>query len=99
MTIHPVAKATFLLAVALAAGAVLLWLAKRWRGTAAGDGYSPSESLTNFRELHSRGGLSDEEFRTIKSKLANQLNAELEGAQPDQPLEAQDPTQEEPKTG
>jgi uncharacterized membrane protein len=29
--------------------------------------------LDNFRELHSRGELSDEEYRTIKSKLASQL--------------------------
>jgi hypothetical protein len=29
--------------------------------------------LDNFRELHSRGELSDEEYRTIKAKLASQL--------------------------
>gem|GEM_PF-1808744 len=29
--------------------------------------------LDNFRDLHSRGELSDEEYRTIKSKLASQL--------------------------
>jgi hypothetical protein len=27
--------------------------------------------------LHSRGGLSDEEYRTIKAKLAEQLQDEL----------------------
>jgi uncharacterized membrane protein len=37
-----------------------------------------SESLSKFRELHSRGGLSDEEFRTIKTNLAPQIQAELE---------------------
>ena len=33
--------------------------------------------LTKFRDLHSKGELSDEEFRTIKTKLADQLRAEL----------------------
>ena len=36
-----------------------------------------SEWLTKYRELHSKGGLSDEEFRTIKTKLAEQLQDEL----------------------
>ncbi len=36
-----------------------------------------NEWLTKYRELHSRGGLSDEEFRTIKTKLAEQLQDEL----------------------
>ena len=29
-----------------------------------------SNMMTKFRDLHDEGGLSDEEFRTIKSKLA-----------------------------
>ncbi len=33
--------------------------------------------LTKFRELHSRGGLSDVEYRTIKSVLAEQIQDEL----------------------
>jgi hypothetical protein len=40
----------------------------------------PSEAndlLTNFRELHSKGELSDEEYRTIKGMLADRLQQEL----------------------
>jgi hypothetical protein len=33
--------------------------------------------MSKFRELHAEGGLSDEEFRTIKTKLASELKAEL----------------------
>ena len=33
--------------------------------------------LAKYRELHSQGGLSDEEFRTIKTKLSQQLQDEL----------------------
>ncbi len=36
-----------------------------------------NELLTNFRELHSKGVLSDEEYRTIKSMLAERLQEEL----------------------
>jgi uncharacterized membrane protein len=36
-----------------------------------------SDLLTNFRDLHSQGELSDEEFRTIKSMLAERMQREL----------------------
>jgi uncharacterized membrane protein len=38
-----------------------------------------AEMLTKFRELHSRGVLSDAEFRTIKTTLAVELQEELKG--------------------
>ena len=38
---------------------------------------SASELLTKFREMHSRGVLSDEEFRTIKTTLTDRLQTEL----------------------
>lgn len=41
------------------------------------DGPSASDLLTNFRELHSKGELDDEEYRTIKSMLAERLQDEL----------------------
>ncbi len=36
-----------------------------------------SELMSKCREMHSRGGLSDEEFRTIKTRLAARLQEEL----------------------
>jgi hypothetical protein len=36
-----------------------------------------SELMTKFREMHSRGVLSDEEFRTIKTTLTERLQNEL----------------------
>lgn len=36
-----------------------------------------SELLSKFRELHSRGVLTDAEFRTIKTALAELLQKEL----------------------
>jgi hypothetical protein len=54
-----------------------LALARKWRDRAAKDKHSRHEMMANFRDLHERGGLSDEEFRTIKAKLATELKAEL----------------------
>jgi uncharacterized membrane protein len=36
-----------------------------------------SELLTNFKELHAKGELNDEEYRTIKAMLAERLQQEL----------------------
>ena len=35
------------------------------------------DMLTNFRDLHAKGELSDEEYRTIKNTLAEQLQDEI----------------------
>ncbi|MFP6694213.1 MAG: SHOCT domain-containing protein [Pirellulales bacterium] len=62
------------IAVLIAIGA---HIASKWRGTKEDNKLSTSELLTKYREMHSRGELSDEEFRNIKSRLANQLQNEL----------------------
>ncbi len=54
---------------------------RRLRDRDAQDSTSSNELISNFRDLHARGGLSDEEFRTIKAKLATELRAELEQAE------------------
>ena len=33
----------------------------------------PTEMMTNFRELHQQGDISESEYRTIKTKLATEL--------------------------
>jgi uncharacterized membrane protein len=70
-------QAALLFASILALTAVVLAVARRYRGRAAEDKLDRHEMMSNFRELYDRGGLSDEEFRTIKSKLATELKAEL----------------------
>ena len=57
--------------------AVAVYLLGRFRGRADEDQPAASDLLTNFRDLHKRGGLSDEEFRTIKTLLARRLQDEL----------------------
>jgi hypothetical protein len=70
-------QALVLFAVIFALTAVALAIARRFRDRSAKDRLDPHELMSNFRELYERGGLSDEEFRTIKAKLAEELKAEL----------------------
>ncbi|TWT87117.1 hypothetical protein Mal64_26520 [Pseudobythopirellula maris] len=95
LTIPPMAQAALLFALILALAAGAFWLVRSWTGRDAEDGPEASELLTKFREVHSRGGLSDDEFRTIKTKLAPELGAEglpeksgtPTPAEPDPPLD------------
>jgi hypothetical protein len=54
-----------------------VFLVKKFRDRTDDDQPKASELLTNFREIHSQGGLSDEEFRTIKAQLAARLEREI----------------------
>ncbi|MCE9553006.1 MAG: hypothetical protein K8T91_06465 [Planctomycetes bacterium] len=62
------------IAAMTAIGALVL---SKFRGAAEKDRFEASDTLTKFRELHSQGQLSDEEFRTIKAKLTAELRREL----------------------
>ena len=70
-------EAALLLAAIFALTAVVLAVARRYRGRAAEDNLDRHKLMSNFRDLYDRGGLSDEEFRTIKAKLASELKAEV----------------------
>jgi len=59
--------------------AIGIAVVRRYWGIAADDRQYHSDIMSNFHELHSEGGLSDEEFRTIKTKLASELKTELNG--------------------
>jgi hypothetical protein len=67
---------SLLLVVLLCGGG--LWL-KHYRRQTAQEELSANQLLAKFRELHSKGGLSDAEFRTIKTKLAASVQDELKG--------------------
>ena len=74
---HPLLLAALWFAVIFALLALAVMALRRWRGDSADDRPEASELLTKFRELHAGGGLSDDEYRTIKTKLATQLHSEL----------------------
>ena len=62
------------LAVLVAIGVYLIGKVRR-ELTDQTDG--ANEHLSKFREMHFQGGLSDEEYRTIKAMLAEPLKQEL----------------------
>lgn len=62
------------LAAALAVGAYAIG---KIRSRYMEEAQATSEMLSEFREIHSQGGLSDEEFRTIKSMLSGRLSQEV----------------------
>ena len=58
--------------------AVCVYVVGKLRGSYRESDLDPSKLITNFRELHSQGELSDEEYRNIKAKLATQMQELLE---------------------
>jgi uncharacterized membrane protein len=74
---HSLLMVALWIAVALVLLAAAIAGLRKWRGDAAHNQPTASELLTKFRELHARGGLSDDEYRTIKAKLATELEPEL----------------------
>ena len=73
---HPLFVAALWFAAIFALLALAIVALRRWRGGAADDRLDASELLTKFRQLHARGGLSDDEYRTIKTKLATQIDTQ-----------------------
>ena len=74
---HPLSQAALWFAAIFALSALAIVALRRWRGGAYQAQPSASELLTKFRELHGQGGLSDDEYRKIKTKLATQIEAEI----------------------
>lgn len=52
---------------------VCVYLVGKFRGSYRESDLEPSNLMSNFRDLHSQGELTDEEYRNIKAKLATQL--------------------------
>lgn len=74
---HPLSWAALWFAAIFALLALAIVVVRRFRGDDADDQPGANELLAKFRDLHARGGLSDDEYRTIKTKLATQVEAEL----------------------
>ena len=71
------ARVLIFLAAVIGVLAIGIALARRYRDDADEDGLKATDMLTKFQDLHSQGELSDEEFRTIKTKLADNVQDEL----------------------
>lgn len=77
---YPLVRASLWFALMFALLALGVVLVRKWRDSTADDSLSNSELLTKFSEVHTRGGLSDDEYRTIKTKLAAGIQGEVSGS-------------------
>jgi hypothetical protein len=74
---HPLFKAALWFASIFLLLALAITALRKWRGSAANDQLDDTELLTKFRDMHLQGGLSDDEYRTIKLKLATKHEPKL----------------------
>jgi len=75
-TFENLVRAGLLFAVIFVLSAVVLAVARKMRLRADDGTRDAHEIMTNFRDVYERGGLSDDEFRTIRAKLAGDLKGE-----------------------
>ncbi len=73
----PVAELVFWATIVAIGVAVAAYVIKKIRAEAVQQEPGASELLSKFRDLHSKGELTDAEFRTIKTTLAARLQEEL----------------------
>ncbi len=73
----PVAEVVLWTALGAILVIVAVYVIGKIRGEAVQQEPPASELLSKFRDLHSKGELSDTEFRTIKTTLAAQLQEGL----------------------
>lgn len=73
-------RAALLLAAIFALTAIGMTIARKWRGRDNQETLDANEIMSNFRQVYEQGGLSEEEFRTIKAKLASDLKRESNDA-------------------
>ena len=77
----PAAMAVLWVSILLVMLAVGYYLVRRFRDRTDDDRQTASDLLTNFREMHQEGDISETEFRTIKTVLGRKLQDELKDAE------------------
>ncbi len=78
---HPLSRSAVLFAALFFVTAIGFAIARKFRDRSeAKRADRQQELMTKFRDLHARGGLSDEEYRTIKAKLAMELKSRFKDA-------------------
>ena len=73
-TLAQLALGVGMLIALVIAGATVV---QRFRGGAADEALDANELIGNFQEMHSRGDLTDADYRKIKSVLGAKLHSEL----------------------
>ena len=77
LPLQSLARVLMWLAVIVFLVAGLVYLMRWLRGADEDESSQSGDLLTSFRDIHSRGQLSDDEYRTIRSRLAARMQGEL----------------------
>ncbi len=75
----PITELVVSLALLVLLTGIAAYVIVKLRDRGKGAGPAGIELLSKFRDVHSQGGLSDAEFRTIKTRLADRLLDEVNG--------------------
>ena len=70
------AEATHLFGLIVAVLLIGIYVSKRFRGRRDDDVSRTSDMITTFGDLHGRGHLGDDEYRTIKTMLEDESRRE-----------------------
>jgi hypothetical protein len=70
--------AALALAGAVLVGIIVIWLVDRWRKGPSGAKQSPGDQLAHFRDLHSRGEISDAELERIRGLLGERRRDQVD---------------------
>jgi uncharacterized membrane protein len=73
----PLARVVLCVAVVVILLLIGYYVVRKFRDHISRDDSGTEELLSNFEEIHHRGTLSDEEYRTIKTALHEKLQREL----------------------
>ncbi|MCS7270393.1 MAG: SHOCT domain-containing protein [Gemmataceae bacterium] len=68
---------TVALSLALLGGALIIWLADRWRKRLV-QNRSAAEELSEYRQLLERGEITEEEYERLRARVSQRLRMELQ---------------------
>lgn len=63
-------------------GAFVVMSLQRWRRRRSGPGPTDHEQMSEFRRLHDRGAMSEEEFRRVRMLLTGRIQEKLKSSPP-----------------
>ncbi len=86
----PESRLVILVASTASLMAIGFYVIRKVRPSGEDDRLTTNDMMSKFRELHGEGGLSDDEYRTIKTNLNERLKEEFQQKAPKDNQESKD---------
>ena len=90
----PAARAVLAITVLAILTTIAYYVVRNYRDRIDQDIPGPDDHLDNFQEIHTKGDISDAEFRTIETVLEDQLQEQHSDADPEPQTEDESPSEE-----